>query len=106
MEEILGHWKTPADLRVSVRNLLPDARQLAAPLTDLQGAIEQPLQQRRARPVVERRGSGRDTGRAVHLQMAQSARSLTTEQADSGVAQFATPLLWIRFASDSGQSRT
>ena len=49
MEEILGHWKTPADLRVSVRNLLPDARQLAAPLTDLQGAIEQTLQQRRAR---------------------------------------------------------
>ncbi|MFL1407143.1 exodeoxyribonuclease V subunit beta [Marinobacter sp. M1N3S26] len=49
MEEILGHWKTPEDLRKSVRNLLNDSHRLHSPGTDIQGAIEYAVKKRRER---------------------------------------------------------
>ncbi|MBW0148108.1 exodeoxyribonuclease V subunit beta [Marinobacter arenosus] len=46
MEEVLGHWRTPADLRQAVRNLIPDANSLGTPDGDVTGAIEA-IQRRR-----------------------------------------------------------
>ena len=49
MDEVLDHWKTPADLRLSVRNLLNEDHASAAPGLDVQGAIEQAVRARRER---------------------------------------------------------
>ncbi|AOY89406.1 exodeoxyribonuclease V subunit beta [Marinobacter salinus] len=46
MDEALGHWKTPADLRKSVRNLIPEADSLGAPSGDVKDAIEAVRQRR------------------------------------------------------------
>ncbi|GGY72906.1 exodeoxyribonuclease V subunit beta [Marinobacter zhanjiangensis] len=49
MEEVLDHWKTPEDLRKSVRNLLADAGKQPMPENDVHGAIERAVQARRDR---------------------------------------------------------
>ena len=49
MEEVLDHWKTPEDLRKSVRNLLADAGERAVPESGVNGAIEKAVRERRER---------------------------------------------------------
>ncbi|AZT82088.1 exodeoxyribonuclease V subunit beta [Marinobacter sp. NP-4(2019)] len=49
MDEALSHWKTPDDLRKSVRNLITDADNLDAPTGDVKQAIEQTVSQRQQR---------------------------------------------------------
>lgn len=49
MDEVLGHWKTPEDLRTSVRNLLNTSHQHHAPDRDIQRAVERAVQARRER---------------------------------------------------------
>jgi len=49
MDEALSHWKTPDDLRKSVRNLIPDADSLGTPTGDVKQAIEQTVSQRQER---------------------------------------------------------
>ncbi|MCM0613892.1 exodeoxyribonuclease V subunit beta [Marinobacter sediminum] len=46
MDEALDHWKTPGDLRKSVRNLIPDADSLGTPAGDVKEAIEATQKQR------------------------------------------------------------
>ena len=49
MEEVLGHWKTPADLRQSIRGLLNDDHSAGAPGPDMGSAIERAVEARRER---------------------------------------------------------
>jgi len=48
-EEALGHWKTPEALRQSIRNLIPEAGQLAAPAGDVHQVIDSVVSQRLTR---------------------------------------------------------
>ena len=52
MEDILQHWKTPVDLRQSVRNLIPEVDNIAAPDGDVKTIIEQ-VRQRQQEQVRE-----------------------------------------------------
>lgn len=47
MEEVLDHWKTPANLRQATRNLMDDLAALGPEPDDVQQAIEQVVGQRR-----------------------------------------------------------
>ncbi|MEX2474548.1 UvrD-helicase domain-containing protein, partial [Marinobacter sp.] len=46
MDEALSHWKTPADLRQAVRNLIDDPNSLGTPPADVYNAINQVVGQR------------------------------------------------------------
>jgi exodeoxyribonuclease V beta subunit len=48
MEEALGHWTTPTDLRKAVRNLIDDPEALGAPPESVHQAIDQVVSQRLA----------------------------------------------------------
>ncbi|WP_375172423.1 exodeoxyribonuclease V subunit beta [Marinobacter sp.] len=49
MDEALGHWQTPADLRKAVRNLIDDPHALGTPPESVHQAIGQVVDQRLAR---------------------------------------------------------
>lgn len=49
VDDVLGHWKTPGELRLAVRNLLTEAEQLAASEGDVKAVIEAVQRQRRER---------------------------------------------------------